>query len=168
VEELGHFVAHRERDKGVLLRFLKTVQASLLPGAHPPAHFDAPVSIPVLHSELNRLLALHRFPSLTLAHIECVVVVLAALLHDVRFTVPGGLPWHSWRLEFGFNAQFVGLFGVVPIAAAIVNFPVMAVQNRFFSSPFDASDTCWFPDRGFVVSASCHAGNVGFSLERSG
>ncbi len=158
--ELGDFVAHRERDRGLLLRFLKQVQGALLPGGQAPTHYDTPVSVPVLHDQLNALFAELSMSPIRFEHAECLALVVAALLDRVEFPVHGA---RRSRLLFGFNAQFAGLFGEVPLLSAIVAFPVMAVRNRFFESPFDDPETYWFPDRRFTVSAACHDGTVGFA-----
>lgn len=158
--ELGNFVAHRERDRGLLLRFLKQVQGALLPGGQAPNYYDTPVSVPVLHDQLNALLAEHSLPSIGFEQTECLALVVAAILDHVEFPVQGA---RSSRLLFGFNAHFAGLFGEVPTPSATVAFPVMAVRNRFFGSPFSDPDAYWFPDRGFTVSAACHDGSVGFA-----
>lgn len=158
VAELGDFMAHREKDRGLLLRFLQQVQQALLPGGRAPEYFDTPVSVPVLHDQFTALLKELRLPPITFEHTECLAVVSATLLHQVAFSVPGNRPW---QLQFGFNAQLVGLFGVVPLPAVSVTFPVMAVRNRFFSSPFSDSDTYWFPSGHLTVSSACHNGSVG-------
>ncbi len=168
VAELGDFIAHRAKDRGLLLEFMKTVQQALQPGSPTRDHFDAPLSIPVLHGQLAALLASLRLPALTLEHTERLAVVSSTVLHEVQFREPGKPSPRLRYLQFGFNARLVGLFGVVPLPASSVTFPLMAVKNRFFESPFEGHpETYWFPDRGFIVSSAVRDGEIGLDYQRA-
>jgi hypothetical protein len=166
VVELSDFIAHRAKDRGLLLESMKELEQALQPGAPAREFFDAPVSVRTLHGQLTTLFARLRLPALTLEATECLAVVSSTVLHEVQFHEPG-MPSPRLRyLQFGFNAHLVGLFGVVPLPASSVTFPVMAVKNRFFESPFEGHpETYWFPDRGFIVTSAVRDGEIGLYQE---
>lgn len=169
VAELGDFIAHRARDRGLLLDSMKELQEALQPDAPARDFFDAPLSVPALHRQLAALLERLSLPALTFEHTECLAVVSATALHQVQFHEPGPPSPRPRYLQFGYSARLAGLFGVVPLPTASVTVPLMAVANRFFESPFPGHpDECWFPDRGFVVSSSVREGRVGFAQEPGG
>jgi hypothetical protein len=165
VRELADFVAHRERDRGLLWQFPEAFdRIANLPESERPGAVDLPLQIQDLRREFNAVFKSIGLNELAHAHVEYITLLAASVLDGVTFTMPRKPPpnqpiYPLKSLVFGFDAEFVGLCGDGVFPSGPIRFPLFGVYNRF-KEVFNAPALPWFPRSGYVAEVSLRGGSL--------
>jgi hypothetical protein len=164
VREFADSIAHRERDRGLLWDFPKKFdRLATLPKAKRSSFVPVPIQVADLHREFNVVFTALGFENLAYGHVESIAVLAASVLDGTAFKVPRKPPsspplYPLKSLVFGFEADFVGLYGDGTSPSGTVRFPLFGVGNRFFNAPAAAPKLPWFPRGGFVAQVALRGG----------
>ena len=146
LRELGDFVAHRERDRGILQRYLRHVcefRDAFLAGLPAILHSEVIFSLKDLHATLTSTLQRFDLPSLNEAQTGDLLACAMSILQQVRLS--DGKK-QIGRLALGRTATELQLLGLVhvkqadkgPIEFAV---PALIVPNRYCAGPLGTTPT---------------------------
>lgn len=157
VREFADFVAHRDKDRGILKDFLRGIQLALhadQSGSNRPVTFQVLTNRDI-HSVFNAV-----FASLGLNPIDeelanRIAVCIIALLQSVRIETYQQQPVRGLSVEV--SSDSIGLFGHSTIPAGhVLRFPVLLAENRGYElSVAMASKPVPFLSCDHVIEACC-------------
>lgn len=165
VQEFGDFVAHRERDRGLLQEYVNLVRSALLPN-----RAGAIGLIPVpkltsadLHISFNEVLA-----KLDLAKIDeelanRLIVCIISILEAVQIRTRGRGPLHGFAVGISSTTIFLLAHGTVP-GGHIFSFPVLTASNRGYEPSLSMMNVTSLIRCDYVVEAFCSQGR--FQIEQ--
>lgn len=132
VREFGDFIAHREKDRGVLQEFLARVQRRL--AGSEPSDIDPP-RLPVftateVEHALNDVLAALNFASIDGELANRIVVSTISILQDVQVQTDFGSAVQGFAV--GISTQHIGLLGhgTLPPRGHVFSFPLLVARNN--------------------------------------
>lgn len=133
IRELGDFVAHRERDRGILQHYLSDVQRVLNGSAPAHTHHRFPISTDDLQACLNevlRTLDLLEWDRPATNRLVVAIITLLQSVEIVRECQPRS------KLLVGIGATRVALLGQATVPAGHgLAFPVLVADNDFEEWP---------------------------------
>ena len=141
VREFGDFVAHREKNRGVLQKYLHSVQSAL--GAELATNGE-PTSFTVLSFESVRNSFNEVFRSLELPELDAelanqITVCIISLLQSVE--IKAGSPTSVPKLLVGISCEYIALLGQGKLAAGhIMVFPILMARNNYVELPSSSTE----------------------------
>lgn len=135
VREFGDFVAHRERDQGIFLRYLQSVQSALHGGSVGTGEpvFTVSSSEDVRRS-FNEVFRSLRLSELDTEQANQITVCIISLLQSVE--IKAGLATSVPKLLVGITYEYIALLGQGRLPAGhVVVFPMLVAQNKYVGLP---------------------------------
>lgn len=126
IKEFGDFVAHREKDRGVLQGFLKCFQCTL----HGNSNFDPEnhVTNDHIHDSFNGIFRQINLPELNGELANQITVCIISLLQSVEIKIQKNQSPRD--LEVGVSSKNIALLGpgIVP-AGHVMDYPILLAKN---------------------------------------
>lgn len=159
VREFGDFVAHREKDRGVLQKYLRRVQLELR-GQQPKR--EGPVVLPVytadnVHMSFNAVLTEMDFEAVNAELGNRLTVCIISLLQSVQ--VDTKLSAQVRGFAVGMSSTHVALLGhgVTP-AGHVFQFPLVVANNRDYERSLSMMHVDFLMRCDRIVEAFCSGG----------
>jgi hypothetical protein len=159
IREFADFIAHRERDRGILLSYIERVRLAL------EASGD-PVKLPVwscdeVVASLNAALAVFCVPAFEAELGNRICVSIITILQSVHVEAPSSIS----HLTVGLSSHQVGLFGrgAVP-SGHIFQFPLFIAENRGYEYSLTLENCEFFMGGDRIIEALSRSGS--FMLEQ--
>jgi hypothetical protein len=129
IREFGDFIAHREKDRGWLQKYVHEVKKGLASG-------DLPQNIPIankhVQEDLNRVLQLLEIPEVNEELANQITICIISLLQSVQVKIKEQKANILLKLHVGVGRDKIWLIGEAPNPAGMLFFfPIMFGQNRY-------------------------------------
>jgi hypothetical protein len=136
VREFGDFVAHRQKDRGVLQKHLQSVQSAL--GAELATNGEGTSftihSFQSVRNSFNEVFRSLELPELDAELANQITVCIISLLQSVE--IKAGSPTCVPKLLVGISREYIALLGQARLAAGpIMNFPILMARNSYMELP---------------------------------
>ena len=163
--EFGDFVAHREKDRGILREYLHRVQEAF----HSPPNLVPQIKLPVFSvtdvtSSINQVLAAFGLPPFEAETGNQIAVCIISLLQEVRIDTPQKSPVDY--LAVAISTSHIALMGRSTVTAGhVFSFPLLVAENHVYEFSLaheDAPDVSYLSTCNFVVKTYCIAGAFQF------
>lgn len=171
VREFGDFIAHRDRDRGVLFEFLKRVQQRLLgqeSAQEEPPHLPV-FTIAEIASSLNSILSDHGFEILDAELTNQVIVCIITLLQGIKIQTKVDSPTSVRGFAVGVSSNELGLLGYgIDAEGNSFYFPMLIAQNNGYDYSLAQPDSPVIPmliPIENIVVASCVDGVFGIEQQ---
>jgi hypothetical protein len=141
VREFGDFVAHREKDRGILKNYRDTVQLAFNSNS---TTINEPITIKVFTSSnirdaFNEVLRSIGKSDLDIELANQITVCIISLLQSVQ--VKGKLDASIPQLKVGLTFEYIALLGQAKLPAGhIMAFPILVAQNKYKELPSSISE----------------------------
>jgi hypothetical protein len=129
IREFGDFVAHREKDRGWLQKYVHEVKIGLANG-------DLPQNIPIankhVQEDLNQVLILLKLPEVNEELANQITICIISLLQSVQVKIKEQKVTTLLKLHVGVGRDKIWLIGEAPNPGGMLFFfPIMFGQNRY-------------------------------------
>jgi hypothetical protein len=169
VREIGDFVAHRERDRGILQTYLRHIQAVLtgdaVPGNQPVKH--QVITSNDIYTAFNELFACLGFGQIGAELGNRLAVCIITLLQSVRVHTSSNMPSLGFVVQMSSSKIVLMGLGEVP-AGHVLRFPMLIADNNGYEASLAMASPPVESLLGgeFIVEAYCQD-NV-FRIEQRG
>jgi hypothetical protein len=129
IREFGDFVAHREKDRGWLQKYVLTVKKGLESGELP---INIPISNRDIQADLNQILRSLHIPEIGEELSNQITLCIISLLQSVQIKIENLPSDLTLKLYVGIGRSKIWLLGEAPNPRGdLFYFPILFGQNRY-------------------------------------
>jgi hypothetical protein len=135
VLEFGDFVAHREKDQGILKDIMQSVQSALDTRTQP---IFTPITNIDIQKALNKTFQSLNLPEVEEELVNQITVCIISLLQSVKIKINAQSTTLDFELSIGISKKYIYLLGggQVPEGHTIM-FPLLVARNTYLPSDFE-------------------------------